>query len=152
MLIYSLGIRSSISFPSASRFSISTNNLTPSTTFWTNSTSEYPKRSLFEISNTPSDDPVSTPPVPLTSLSLACPRSSRLHQNQPHQSRPNWSLRKSSYCRYSTPFFSMKMLFAIDLPNISTFIPLYFLSPLCRIKSSLGHSFSIKPCVKPYLF
>ena len=47
-----------------SRFSISTRSLTPSTTFWTSSTSENPRRSKFDTSNVPSVEAVSTPPVP----------------------------------------------------------------------------------------
>ncbi|KAG9336593.1 hypothetical protein JZ751_002940 [Albula glossodonta] len=44
------------------RFSISTINLTPSTTICTSSTSEKPKRSALEMSKTPPTAAVSTPP------------------------------------------------------------------------------------------
>uniref|UniRef100_A0A3P9DB56 Uncharacterized protein n=1 Tax=Maylandia zebra TaxID=106582 RepID=A0A3P9DB56_9CICH len=48
--------------PFSSFFSISTISLTPSTTSWTCSTSEEPRRSALEMSNTPPTEAVSTPP------------------------------------------------------------------------------------------
>merc|ERR1719308_777039 len=48
----------------ASPFSSSTMSLTPSTTSWTCATSEEPRRSALEMSNTPPTEAVSTPPVP----------------------------------------------------------------------------------------
>uniref|UniRef100_A0A3B4EHC0 Uncharacterized protein n=1 Tax=Pygocentrus nattereri TaxID=42514 RepID=A0A3B4EHC0_PYGNA len=48
--------------PFSSFFSISTMSLTPSTTHWTCSTSELPRRSALEISKTPPTEAVSTPP------------------------------------------------------------------------------------------
>uniref|UniRef100_A0A8C4DKS8 Uncharacterized protein n=1 Tax=Dicentrarchus labrax TaxID=13489 RepID=A0A8C4DKS8_DICLA len=44
------------------RFSMSTRSLTPSTTIWTSSTSEKPRRSALEMSKTPPTAAVSTPP------------------------------------------------------------------------------------------
>uniref|UniRef100_A0A3B3C8K8 Uncharacterized protein n=1 Tax=Oryzias melastigma TaxID=30732 RepID=A0A3B3C8K8_ORYME len=52
----------SMASPFSSFFSISTISLTPSTTNWTWSTSEDPRRSALEMSNTPPTDAVSTPP------------------------------------------------------------------------------------------
>uniref|UniRef100_A0A3Q4HHL6 Uncharacterized protein n=1 Tax=Neolamprologus brichardi TaxID=32507 RepID=A0A3Q4HHL6_NEOBR len=53
----------SMDSPFSSFFSISTISLTPSTTSWTWSTSEEPRRSALEMSNTPPTEAVSTPPV-----------------------------------------------------------------------------------------
>uniref|UniRef100_A0A668W1I4 Uncharacterized protein n=1 Tax=Oreochromis aureus TaxID=47969 RepID=A0A668W1I4_OREAU len=53
----------SMDSPFSSFFSISTISLTPSTTSWTCSTSEEPRRSALEMSNTPPTEAVSTPPV-----------------------------------------------------------------------------------------
>ena len=61
-----MGIRSSMLSFDSSFFSISTRSLTPSTTNCSNFTSEKPRRSAFEISNTPPSDAVSTPPVIIT--------------------------------------------------------------------------------------
>uniref|UniRef100_A0A8D3A127 Uncharacterized protein n=1 Tax=Scophthalmus maximus TaxID=52904 RepID=A0A8D3A127_SCOMX len=52
----------SMASPFSSFFSISTISLTPSTTSWTCATSEEPRRSAFEMSNTPPTEAVSTPP------------------------------------------------------------------------------------------
>uniref|UniRef100_A0A673BWB6 Uncharacterized protein n=1 Tax=Sphaeramia orbicularis TaxID=375764 RepID=A0A673BWB6_9TELE len=52
----------SMDSPFSSFFSISTISLTPSTTSWTCSTSEEPRRSALEMSNTPPTEAVSTPP------------------------------------------------------------------------------------------
>uniref|UniRef100_A0A8C5GD81 Uncharacterized protein n=2 Tax=Percomorphaceae TaxID=1489872 RepID=A0A8C5GD81_GOUWI len=52
----------SMDSPFSSFFSISTISLTPSTTSWTWSTSEEPRRSALEMSNTPPTEAVSTPP------------------------------------------------------------------------------------------
>uniref|UniRef100_A0A8C4NJC3 Uncharacterized protein n=1 Tax=Dicentrarchus labrax TaxID=13489 RepID=A0A8C4NJC3_DICLA len=52
----------SMDSPFSSFFSISTISLTPSTTIWTWSTSEEPRRSALEMSNTPPTEAVSTPP------------------------------------------------------------------------------------------
>ncbi|KAJ0004214.1 hypothetical protein NQD34_010428 [Periophthalmus magnuspinnatus] len=52
----------SIASPFSSFFSISTMSFTPSTTICTCSTSEEPRRSALEISNTPPTEAVSTPP------------------------------------------------------------------------------------------
>ncbi|KAG7264728.1 hypothetical protein CRUP_025906 [Coryphaenoides rupestris] len=48
--------------PFSSFFSISTISLTPSTTSCTWATSEEPRRSALEMSNTPPTEAVSTPP------------------------------------------------------------------------------------------
>lgn len=56
------GIRSSMDSPASRRFSMSTSRLTPSTTIWTSSTSEKPRRSALEMSKTPPTAAVSTPP------------------------------------------------------------------------------------------
>uniref|UniRef100_A0A3Q3DB44 Uncharacterized protein n=1 Tax=Hippocampus comes TaxID=109280 RepID=A0A3Q3DB44_HIPCM len=48
--------------PFSSFFSMSTSNLTPSTTIWTSCTSENPSLSAFEMSKIPSTAAVSTPP------------------------------------------------------------------------------------------
>uniref|UniRef100_A0A3Q1F557 Uncharacterized protein n=1 Tax=Acanthochromis polyacanthus TaxID=80966 RepID=A0A3Q1F557_9TELE len=53
----------SMDSPFSSFFSISTISLTPSTTSWTWSTSEEPRRSALEMSNTPPTEAVSTPPA-----------------------------------------------------------------------------------------
>uniref|UniRef100_A0A6Q2ZE96 Uncharacterized protein n=1 Tax=Esox lucius TaxID=8010 RepID=A0A6Q2ZE96_ESOLU len=53
----------SMASPFSSFFSISTMSLTPSTTIWTCSTSEEPRRSALEMSNTPPTEAVSTPPA-----------------------------------------------------------------------------------------
>uniref|UniRef100_A0A3Q1J5Q1 Uncharacterized protein n=1 Tax=Anabas testudineus TaxID=64144 RepID=A0A3Q1J5Q1_ANATE len=53
----------SMASPFSSFFSISTISLTPSTTSWTCSTSEEPRRSALEMSNTPPTEAVSTPPI-----------------------------------------------------------------------------------------
>uniref|UniRef100_A0A8C6ISA9 Uncharacterized protein n=1 Tax=Melopsittacus undulatus TaxID=13146 RepID=A0A8C6ISA9_MELUD len=55
-------MRSSIDWPFSRRFSISMSSFTPSTTICTSSTSEKPRRSALEISNTPPTAAVSTPP------------------------------------------------------------------------------------------
>uniref|UniRef100_A0A6I8SBF2 Uncharacterized protein n=1 Tax=Xenopus tropicalis TaxID=8364 RepID=A0A6I8SBF2_XENTR len=55
-------MRSSMDSPFSRHFSISTRSFTPSTTIWTSSTSEKPRRSALEISNTPPTAAVSTPP------------------------------------------------------------------------------------------
>uniref|UniRef100_A0A3B4YY38 Uncharacterized protein n=1 Tax=Stegastes partitus TaxID=144197 RepID=A0A3B4YY38_9TELE len=52
----------SMASPFSSFFSISTISLTPSTTSWTWYTSEEPRRSALEMSNTPPTEAVSTPP------------------------------------------------------------------------------------------
>uniref|UniRef100_A0A8C6NRE8 Uncharacterized protein n=1 Tax=Nothobranchius furzeri TaxID=105023 RepID=A0A8C6NRE8_NOTFU len=52
----------SMDSPFSSFFSISTISLTPSTTSCTCSTSEEPRRSALEMSNTPPTEAVSTPP------------------------------------------------------------------------------------------
>uniref|UniRef100_A0A665T2H4 Uncharacterized protein n=1 Tax=Echeneis naucrates TaxID=173247 RepID=A0A665T2H4_ECHNA len=52
----------SMASPFSSFFSISTISLTPSTTSWTCATSEEPRRSALEMSNTPPTEAVSTPP------------------------------------------------------------------------------------------
>uniref|UniRef100_A0A8C5S557 Uncharacterized protein n=1 Tax=Laticauda laticaudata TaxID=8630 RepID=A0A8C5S557_LATLA len=49
-------------WPFSRRFSISISSFTPSTTICTSSTSENPRRSALEISNTPPTAAVSTPP------------------------------------------------------------------------------------------
>lgn len=61
-LYFWAGIMLSMASPFSSFFSISTINLTPSTTNWTCSTSEEPRRSALEMSNTPPTEAVSTPP------------------------------------------------------------------------------------------
>ena len=48
--------------PAWSLFSRPTMKLTPSTTIWTNESSEKPRRSALEISNIPPSEAVSTPP------------------------------------------------------------------------------------------
>ena len=48
--------------PAWSFFSIAMRVLTPSTTIWTSSSSENPRRSALEISNIPPSEAVSTPP------------------------------------------------------------------------------------------
>uniref|UniRef100_A0A3B4A5J3 Uncharacterized protein n=1 Tax=Periophthalmus magnuspinnatus TaxID=409849 RepID=A0A3B4A5J3_9GOBI len=53
----------SMDSPFSSFFSISTISLTPSTTSCTWYTSEEPRRSALEMSNTPPTEAVSTPPV-----------------------------------------------------------------------------------------
>uniref|UniRef100_A0A8D3CMW0 Uncharacterized protein n=1 Tax=Scophthalmus maximus TaxID=52904 RepID=A0A8D3CMW0_SCOMX len=53
---------SSMASPASRRFSMSTSRLTPSTTIWTSSTSEKPRRSALEMSKTPPTAAVSTPP------------------------------------------------------------------------------------------
>uniref|UniRef100_A0A4W6EJL5 Uncharacterized protein n=1 Tax=Lates calcarifer TaxID=8187 RepID=A0A4W6EJL5_LATCA len=53
---------SSMPSPASRRFSMSTSRLTPSTTIWTSSTSEKPRRSALEMSKTPPTAAVSTPP------------------------------------------------------------------------------------------
>uniref|UniRef100_A0A3B5B2R9 Uncharacterized protein n=1 Tax=Stegastes partitus TaxID=144197 RepID=A0A3B5B2R9_9TELE len=53
----------SMDSPFSSFFSISTISLTPSTTSWTWYTSEEPRRSALEMSNTPPTEAVSTPPA-----------------------------------------------------------------------------------------
>merc|ERR1719309_545538 len=63
-LYFWAGIMLSMASPFSSFFSISTMSLTPSTTSWTCSTSEEPRRSALEMSNTPPTEAVSTPPVP----------------------------------------------------------------------------------------
>lgn len=64
LIYFCSGIRSSMDSPFSSLFSISIKRFTPSTTPWTNSTSEKPKRSEFDMSNIPPSAAVSTPPVP----------------------------------------------------------------------------------------
>uniref|UniRef100_A0A8D0B423 Uncharacterized protein n=1 Tax=Salvator merianae TaxID=96440 RepID=A0A8D0B423_SALMN len=54
---------SSMACPFSSFFSISTMSFTPSTTSWTCSTSEEPRRSALEMSNTAPTASVSTPPA-----------------------------------------------------------------------------------------
>uniref|UniRef100_A0A8B9QJ68 Uncharacterized protein n=1 Tax=Apteryx owenii TaxID=8824 RepID=A0A8B9QJ68_APTOW len=54
---------SSMDWFCSSFFSISTMSLTPSTTIWTCSTSEKPRRSALEMSKTEPTAAVSTPPV-----------------------------------------------------------------------------------------
>uniref|UniRef100_A0A3Q2X8M1 Uncharacterized protein n=1 Tax=Hippocampus comes TaxID=109280 RepID=A0A3Q2X8M1_HIPCM len=54
---------SSMGWPFSSFFSMSTSSLTPSTTIWTSSTSEKPRRSALEMSKTPPTAAVSTPPA-----------------------------------------------------------------------------------------
>lgn len=61
-LYFWAGIMLSIDSPFSSFFSISTISLTPSTTHCTCSTSEEPRRSALEMSNTPPTEAVSTPP------------------------------------------------------------------------------------------
>uniref|UniRef100_A0A670HKE9 Uncharacterized protein n=1 Tax=Podarcis muralis TaxID=64176 RepID=A0A670HKE9_PODMU len=60
-------MRSSIHWPFSRRFSISISSFTPSTTICTSSTSENPRRSALETSNTPPTAAVSTPPEQLGS-------------------------------------------------------------------------------------
>uniref|UniRef100_A0A8C6YWY8 Uncharacterized protein n=1 Tax=Nothoprocta perdicaria TaxID=30464 RepID=A0A8C6YWY8_NOTPE len=55
-------MRSSMDWPFSRRFSISMSSFTPSTTICTSSTSEKPRRSALETSNTPPTAAVSTPP------------------------------------------------------------------------------------------
>lgn len=62
LLYFWAGIIPSMDSPFSSFFSISTISLTPSTTSWTCSTSEEPRRSALEMSNTPPTEAVSTPP------------------------------------------------------------------------------------------
>lgn len=61
-LYFCAGIMLSMASPFSSFFSISTISLTPSTTNWTWATSEEPRRSALEMSNTPPTEAVSTPP------------------------------------------------------------------------------------------
>uniref|UniRef100_A0A3Q1HTK7 Uncharacterized protein n=1 Tax=Anabas testudineus TaxID=64144 RepID=A0A3Q1HTK7_ANATE len=56
--------------PASRRFSMSTSRLTPSTTIWTSSTSENPRRSALEMSKTPPTAAVSTPPETQTGSDL----------------------------------------------------------------------------------
>uniref|UniRef100_A0A8C9MUQ3 Uncharacterized protein n=1 Tax=Serinus canaria TaxID=9135 RepID=A0A8C9MUQ3_SERCA len=56
-------MRSSMDWPFSRRFSISMRSFTPSTTICTSSTSEKPRRSALETSNTPPTAAVSTPPA-----------------------------------------------------------------------------------------
>uniref|UniRef100_A0A8B9Z3U8 Uncharacterized protein n=1 Tax=Buteo japonicus TaxID=224669 RepID=A0A8B9Z3U8_9AVES len=55
-------MRSSMDWPFSRRFSILMSSFTPSTTICTSSTSEKPRRSALETSNTPPTAAVSTPP------------------------------------------------------------------------------------------
>uniref|UniRef100_A0A8C7X4M2 Uncharacterized protein n=1 Tax=Oryzias sinensis TaxID=183150 RepID=A0A8C7X4M2_9TELE len=55
-------MRSSMPSPASRHFSMLTSRLTPSTTIWTSSTSEKPRRSALEMSKTPPTAAVSTPP------------------------------------------------------------------------------------------
>uniref|UniRef100_A0A8C3PH83 Uncharacterized protein n=1 Tax=Calidris pygmaea TaxID=425635 RepID=A0A8C3PH83_9CHAR len=62
-------MRSSMDWPFSRRFSISMSSFTPSTTICTSSTSEKPRRSALETSNTPPTAAVSTPPGARDSVS-----------------------------------------------------------------------------------
>merc|ERR1719309_405740 len=61
-LYFWAGIMLSMASPFSSFFSISTMSLTPSTTSWTCSTSEEPRRSALEMSNTPPTTLFTSPP------------------------------------------------------------------------------------------
>uniref|UniRef100_A0A8C8ABJ0 Uncharacterized protein n=1 Tax=Otus sunia TaxID=257818 RepID=A0A8C8ABJ0_9STRI len=56
-------MRASMDWPFSRHFSISMSSFTPSTTICTSSTSEKPRRSALETSNTPPTAAVSTPPA-----------------------------------------------------------------------------------------
>uniref|UniRef100_A0A8C4T5D7 Uncharacterized protein n=1 Tax=Erpetoichthys calabaricus TaxID=27687 RepID=A0A8C4T5D7_ERPCA len=63
---------SSMDWPFSRRFSISISSFTPSTTIWTSSTSENPRRSALEMSKIPPTAAVSTPPEGQTEDKSEC--------------------------------------------------------------------------------
>uniref|UniRef100_A0A3P9HPV8 Uncharacterized protein n=1 Tax=Oryzias latipes TaxID=8090 RepID=A0A3P9HPV8_ORYLA len=70
---------SSMPSPASRHFSMLTSRLTPSTTIWTSSTSEKPRRSALEMSKTPPTAAVSTPPgeeIQKTAAFSGLPRTS----------------------------------------------------------------------------